>query len=659
MASIPPNKVRLWVVSTTVFSVLAGLWVRQNFFEGNFLTAKVIFYMSIAALLSSLLLVFLEELFYKTVRVGVIALAVLAASATLSSHGLASALNFFGLGIPISRIAIGISVVSSIISLLTLYQIERRNWTQDVGRFFQAAKGRVQSILQTLLQSKRLNTMLQVVVCLVPAIVAAYLVYGVLNASLFEIVPRSPNDEIAYFKQIEAFARASFSSGYFVVNELTASAKFSPFGPHGPGLPILYGSLAKLTGGWQMYSATFFGLSLLAGALFFFGRVSRLRNSQLFLLALTLATFWYGALHWASNMQEALHQVIAIMLVTAMYFLISRREPVTWLQAFLLSLLLFAASLLRFTWSFYFPVVLLLPIERITPKKLVLSLGFGGLFALSSFFVFVNLAAPYPSAANAAIVNSVLTGQLVTVVEQLVAQISFNLERLSSVPSFVAAVSFASLAILLSSLIYLAKNLRLVAANALQMQRQTILVSLFCFLSSGVFLLATLFAYDVSLEGTRALAIGLFASLLILIAFNHWRLPLAVAFSMLFVSSSFLNTYLHEFGLPRFYTGSNAIQQFAEEMRPYVRFQPQQNRWCNTVLVSSRVYSPEIIGFEAGIGLSVLNMPPTEQFNGPPRSKYVLISTEDPRLNQTGLVELTTTARATLYYNQDSGCPYP
>jgi hypothetical protein len=154
------------------------------------------------------------------------------------------------------------------------------------------------------------------------------------------------SDELHYWQQIDAFKAAGFGSGYFVVNERTAPAQWSHFGPHGPAFPVLYGTLAR-TFGWQPATGPVFNLGcLLVGGITWLCLV-RPGLRQLAAAALLGLTFWPLLLYVPATLQESFHCAVAFVLAGLAHRKLSggdaRDGPFIAAAA--------AASLVRVTWS--------------------------------------------------------------------------------------------------------------------------------------------------------------------------------------------------------------------------------------------------------------------------------------------------------------------
>jgi hypothetical protein len=147
-------------------------------------------------------------------------------------------------------------------------------------------------------------------------------------------------DEVHYWNEVAVFQGAGFRGGYTTVDEQAAPAGWCHFGPHGPGFPLIYGSLARLLG-WQAWSGPLFNLLFLALASLVWARAVRFDVTILKFSCLFFATSWPLLLFIPSTMQETLHVSFALLIASA----IQRRY--IWTTFFLIV----AASLIRVTWA--------------------------------------------------------------------------------------------------------------------------------------------------------------------------------------------------------------------------------------------------------------------------------------------------------------------
>ena len=114
------------------------------------------------------------------------------------------------------------------------------------------------------------------------------------------------NDEVAYWHQALTFSHVGFNGGFYTVDEITNPSGLTPFGPHGPGFAVLYGSFGSVFG-WYRHTAVILNLAALGGAAWVWVTLGRLSAPRLVLSGLLLVTFAH-MLFWApTGMQESLH----------------------------------------------------------------------------------------------------------------------------------------------------------------------------------------------------------------------------------------------------------------------------------------------------------------------------------------------------------------
>jgi hypothetical protein len=161
-----------------------------------------------------------------------------------------------------------------------------------------------------------------------PAGVTSYLMARYFHASLLDCRPHYGvlSDEFHYWHEIDSFREVGFDTGYFVVNERPAPARWNHFGPHGPAFPVLTGMLARVFG-WHAASGGLFNLSWLAlgGAAWL--ALVRPGPGRLAAAALVLATFWPCLLYVPATLQESFHCGVALVLAGLAHRKLSGADP--------------------------------------------------------------------------------------------------------------------------------------------------------------------------------------------------------------------------------------------------------------------------------------------------------------------------------------------
>src|SRR5262245_6642671 len=109
--------------------------------------------------------------------------------------------------------------------------------------------------------SRTATMLIAVVIVLVTALGLVRWFYGVPLSAFRPVF----NDETSYWHQAFTFSKVGFSGGYYTTGELLNRSGITPFGPHGPGFPILYGAFGVLFG-WYRHSPVVVNLVALSAA---------------------------------------------------------------------------------------------------------------------------------------------------------------------------------------------------------------------------------------------------------------------------------------------------------------------------------------------------------------------------------------------------------
>lgn len=172
-----------------------------------------------------------------------------------------------------------------------------------------------------------------------------------LNCTLNRSDPKY-NDESHYWAEVQCFATAGFRGGYFVMNEKTPPLRALHFGPHGPGFPVVYGSLARVLG-WGPVSGPLFNLLVVAAGTLIWLALCRPGAGQLGVVAFLVAGFWPLLLFIPATMQESLHFAFAFALAGLASRSIREEGRGAATLAFPVAVAL--ASLVRLTWCLLLP----------------------------------------------------------------------------------------------------------------------------------------------------------------------------------------------------------------------------------------------------------------------------------------------------------------
>jgi hypothetical protein len=504
-------------------------------------------------------------------------------------------------------------------------------------------------------------------VALLPVIVTLLLVHVGLRASLFDFVPAT-DDEMYYWHQVYTFSAVGFEGGYYTYEEHPAAWSVSRFGAHGPVYPLLYGTLGRLVG-WERYTVVFFNLGAVSLAVLAFLALARPRPVQLLWLGLLLATFW--PLYWeiVSQMQEAVHLAIALVLAGVFYRLLRRPGPrPLWVTlGFVAALVL--ASLLRPFW-----ILLLLPYLILTARRpgwptWLVSAAVSGAAALVVLGIVTYFSAPYPNFIRRlldAVQVSPLGGA-----RTLAGQVVKHFLRL---PTFEAGTPFLDLARLQFLVVLLAVaaacTVVLWRSRPLRQGWRAALVNhpdLVFSLFVGGSITAVLLAFYIPLgyPGFRMFAPYLLLTALLLVMWRRRELAGLVLAINLLLAPSFLSGFTQA-KLRNFSYDQAQVAAFAAAIGSDLDYDPKSDAWGNTLLLDGQLLCYEvrcdyITAIPAGRGVSVIFFGPRLQEQI--KSKYLLLGDSGLEKLRRFLGDrlhirwLRTTPVGDLYLNEDCACP--
>jgi chromate transport protein ChrA len=489
--------------------------------------------------------------------------------------------------------------------------------------------------------------LLYLLVASLPVLMTVGVVVLYLDTDLSRLVPGTP-DEIRYYLQIQGTAHAGLDTGYFTVEEDPAPVSFLRYGPHGPLFPLLYGGLAALAG-WPHYAAMIVNVGAWVLALIALLAATRPDRAQLLLMIGVIAPFFPALIFWPSNMQESLHQAIGILLAAGTYRLLKDDSPR--LRVALFAFVAFA-SLIRYTWAFYFPILLLLGLPRPAFRQGLVTLAQGLGLALAALVAFTLLASPVKHNFITDFLDA-LPDSPSHAFELLGDNLSHNAHFVLGDDStfgrggwivlimLVFAVAIAALFVIRARRAGPESNLwREAAFHALNLLPVTLL---------------SFVLYDVW-QGYRTLSAHVLASLLLLILTRRFRPVLAFVAASLVCIPLFPKLGDPYFDANFFYRESD-IDAVTAATEPFLRYDPEASGgWCNTVLVSVSNYNARLTHLDPGLGAAMLY--DVDALSMPPRSKFLLLNREDASAvrDQTPLEYLADTPGARLYYNPISGC---
>jgi hypothetical protein len=495
---------------------------------------------------------------------------------------------------------------------------------------------------------------LGVVVSAAPAIVTCALLAALFDATLFDYFPLV-SDEIAYQRQIAAFAEAGINGGYFNAFERPAPFAPSHFSVHGPAFPIVYGVIGSLVG-WHLYSGPIFNLVVLAVAIAAFLVMGRLSRLQIVLAGAVILTSWWVLLMASITMQESLNQAVMIVIAGCAARLMLADTPHRGRLLIVALVVLAAASVLRPTnWIVAVPLVLL-GMPRQQPLRVALATTVATLGIPVFWLLWRYLSAPIPDL-QIEWTPATSRGALGMIASYFFDHIEDNME-LFNVASFLETpffqhVMFESIALLTACVLLAAIAWRRRRASAAA--STTLNVDLFVALTLGLALVGFLgFYFDSDASISRVTAPFLLLSLLVLVASraHHWIVLGAFAANLL-VAPSFVAAY-RAWRTDLFRHDLSRYDQFRAQLTPVLAFDPRRAPWCNTLLTTT--YEREIVAVPAGVGLVVGR--PAGNLVPPIKSGYVLLTPDSVADfgDKAQLQPIATTVLGELYANRDAAC---
>jgi hypothetical protein len=491
----------------------------------------------------------------------------------------------------------------------------------------------------------------------IPALFMAGLVAGYFQKNLYDFVPYA-NDEVNYWHETKTFIEVGFEGGYYTLNEREPSASFTHFYTHGPWYPLIYGAVG-IVFGWERYSAPFINVVMIAVALMIFCVTARLNNWQLMVTGLVALTFWPMAQYLISNMQESTQYFTAIVGAALFYIVIKQQQALSLRLRLLFVVFLFVATVIRTSWA-----ILLLPFFYFTAHKSMV----GVVAAVVKSLVVALLALFISSYVGAPGNNSILTVvnaffvSFTAGMDALVGQTGSNLTKFVKIiqedslyPLVVIQMVGTIVLLIIGGVNYVRRK------ESDQAQSTTGLEIGFHLFNLVVVVVACLGLYLAN-GYVRIFSLHLMLTLLLLIAFQRWRLAaFIIALSILWFPA-YLPTY-GESATAHFPPNHGRIDYFQTRAEAAIPYDPTlDNAWCNTLLFHSSSYVGELTGVPAGIGLSFFLRAddPILKF----KSRYLFLNDEQAR-NVTTLPDaprlepISSTTLGTFYLNLDADCPPP
>ena len=477
----------------------------------------------------------------------------------------------------------------------------------------------------------------------VPAIVVA-LVWHTFGVSIAGFRPAS-SDEVWYWHQTLTFASAGFHGGYYTQGELTNPSGLTPFGPHGPGFPVLYG-LAGRAFGWHAHSAVALNVTVIGAAAWWCIAVAGVGAGRAGVLALLLTTFW-PLLFWAPTaMQESLHHAGAVALAGCVAGVLggTHRRWALWGGWLLLPLLAFV----RPSWLVTMPIWALVTAWRRPPVVRAVALTGAVAAAVVVFEAYSHTVAPFvppffflriagTDVAVHAIANNLVANLRMTVSpgDYEAFEVVHRLQYWLWLPASFAAVAMARAADDRAARPYLVAG---VGATAAALGVMLVLYTLTNNAEHRVLSAFLLFAVVLAAMAPGRVSIVLVG---LLIASN-------------IATAGVFTTAFREERQANFVWDARGQRELAVALAGRVAFRPGESRWCNTLLASQ--FPPFLAVVPAGIGISLVRE--QDQVALPVKSRYLLLDERaiaDFRA-PLRIQPLATLPYGTLYLNLDAQC---
>lgn len=471
------------------------------------------------------------------------------------------------------------------------------------------------------------------------------LVYAFFGVSISQFRP-STNDEVAYWHQALTFSQVGFRGGYYTIDEVTNPSGLTPFGPHGPGFPVLFGLFGAVFG-WYRHSVVLVNLIAIGGAVCIWGLLTELSLRRLWLSAVMLATLWHIVFWAPTGMQESFHHAAAIVLAACFASVLgpSPRRLAVVLGWIVIGL----ASFIRPSWIILLPLWATATTRRARWPIMAAAVGASLLYGALVLLAYSSTTAPYGTG-----FFFLRAASLSSPVQALFDNAVDNLQRI------VRPGQFRTIELLQRfqyGVFLLATCVAVLWAHRRQRQSLTLHLPVTA-VALAAALAAMLLLYEfASYAEHRILSAFLLFGALLCVAAPGRLGPLLVAGLVLsnvmtvrVALSEFEDSWNDRFDLER-----ADLSEMEQAIEGTIVYRPGASRWCNTLLTSQ--YPTSLIVVPGGIGLSVIMRGALPRF--PPRSHYLLLDevmrAEFPvPLN---LDVIATFPYGTLYVNRDAECP--
>jgi hypothetical protein len=471
-----------------------------------------------------------------------------------------------------------------------------------------------------------------------------------------DYIPNTVNDAIGYWHYILTFSEVGLNGGYYSPDEATAAISLFRFDVHGPMFPIIYGSIAAITG-WYPASGIWFNVGFLGAALVIFTLLARLTRWQILMTALVVVTFWPLLLYIPTIRQESFHQAMAIVLAGIVARLIQGggRVAIRWQVA--LMLFVFFLALVRFSWALLYPPLILLMWRPLNWKRVGLAFVVSAVLTLVVLVVFRLITPPGFNT-----ILDTVAGFWSSFDEGWRGLTTFfqrNWDQLQVIMSIDNGWNIQSLQWLHIILILVVSLTILLRSLILKMPAGAGYEALFHGFNLGLSTLVVLPLYEAD-NYFRFFGVPLLLSVMVMLANRRWIIPAVMIVSSLLFWNSFATQYrwwMNDFNVDRV-----QLEQQRRELAAYVVYDPAApSGWCNTLYMPFQLYDGRINAIPAGIGVNWRWTPANQRH--PMRSKYLLF---DSRVDFNTFEQMRASLRVErlaqlsigdLYLNLDADCP--
>jgi hypothetical protein len=479
----------------------------------------------------------------------------------------------------------------------------------------------------------------------VPAIVAIFFVQHYFGASIFSFIPVW-SDEIEYWHEILSFSHNGFSIGYYTIEEnLPPLSSVTHFGTHGPFFPMLYGSIAKITG-WLPYSGPLFNLFFLSIAITIFLSLIRANLYSVLLTTITFVSFWPIQLYLPSTMQEPLHFAIAILLAGLFHRYMTDEGRPRWLLV-TIPVMLTMVSLVKPTWSVLFIPYLFITF-RANLQKSKRTLLITGTVILGTFlFAYKLYSAPFPSSFVSSfliVLSSSPTEAFKYFVNHLASNLAVYLSLQNTfVTEYLLRIQFIAAAIF-GIIIYF----RFQKSDNHQLESVLHISNLLI-----PFALIIAF-YDVGdWRDYRILAPHVLFSLALFLA-QKKMLPCMTMLAISILTIPSFSEIYWKFHQDHFQNEMQKLQLNRANLSALLHYRKDVSPWGNSLLMDVKLIQPFLVNLPAGFGINTVM--DWNRIQYPLKSEYVLIQQEiySQISNKVRFRPIVSSDNRTLYLNLDS-----